>query len=265
MRLGLPALGFLLLVASVASGEDPRPVAVQGETATLVAPFRLASLNRLGTAAFTGTPGRDGSFLPAFDRDPRTEYVSRVAGPAHLVVAFAAPQEIARVQVLLPTGEIRWSVTAGESGADLASTPPRGTVIVPARERLGVDQWETVALDRPVTAAAFRFDFAPVDNRTPVRVRDIALVGRQELKALSLRARSQVIPLNDLVPLEVLGYFSGGEEVPIRASGFTWVLEPRQAARMSSHNRIQGRRRGPVDVRVRLGRLESPPLPLEVD
>jgi hypothetical protein len=230
----------------------------------LVALLNVAGLNKLTLAAFSGTPSRSGGFLYAFDQRLNTSYEARDPGPATLDVAFARPQTLRSIRLALGDGRRQWSVAVADSQSDLETKGAGFRVLVPSRDRATPVDWDEVTFPAPETVRALRLTVTPASERDHVVIREFNLTGEQTLESLSLGAASTALPLGEMVPLEVTGYYSGGSTRLLTGKALRWTITPDPAARISGQNRIVGRRKGPLQVTVSLGKLTSPPLPLEV-
>jgi hypothetical protein len=229
--------------------------------------LNVPSLNRLGLAALSGTPSKLGGFLGAFDRNLETAYEAREAGPASIDLVFSRPQTLHEVRLLLGAGQYEWSLAAADSREDLEGTAATFRFLATARNKVatkGTDSWDEVKLSPAVTARALRLRVVPAPGTEKVVVRELNLTAAQSLEAIFLKAASAAIPEGEQVPLEVTGYFSGGDTRPLAGKALQWTILPGPAARMTTNNRIVGRRKGPLQVSVRLDRFQSPPLALEV-
>ena len=242
-----------------------KPLEVPHPDQPIVSSFNISNLNKVGEAALSGTPSKEAGFLYAFDRRLATVYAAREPGPAHIDVVFNRPRVVRNVRFLTPEGGYRWTLLAGGSFEELESGAPMVQALARGENRLVTDSWQDVKLpgDTPITA--LRLLVEPEEKTQHVRISELQLIGEQRLEAISLKSKSPAIDLNAEVPLELEGYFNGGETRLITSKKVRWTVTPSVMARVNSHQRIQGRRRGALHVRAGLGKLESPPLPLTVE
>lgn len=259
---GFSVLSLVALLAGVALARE-EVFALRSPDAKVVAPLHVANLNRLGGAALAGTPGRNSSFVNAFDRRLDTAYEAREPGPAQLLLGFNRPQALRSIRVTVGEGGLRWKLEAAGSLRELEEGAATVREVVPERRAAAVTTgvaWDEAKLP-PEPIAALRLTLTPSAGGA-ARLTECNLLAEQTLEAINLRPKSQYVPLNEPTALDVIGYFSGGETRPIRAPDLEWSVTPREVARIVS-GRIVAKRRGPVQVTVRFGKLASPPLPLE--
>jgi hypothetical protein len=262
MRAGT-LLFLLLATATVLPAGARDKVEIKSPDQKVVGVFNVASLNKLGLVALSGTPSKLGGFLYAFDRRLDTEYVAKEPGRAHLDLAFAKPQALHSIRMLLGEGRGRWSLSSAESAADLENG--RNTrELIPMRDRIGVGNWDEAKLPAGAPVRVLRLTIEPAEPKASVVLRECNFSGEQSLEAVSVKSASTAIQQNLQTPLEVMGYFSGGEQREITGKGLTWRIVPERAARMAQHNRILGLRLGPIQVSVQVNNLVSPPHLLEV-
>jgi hypothetical protein len=254
--------GLLLSAAVVAAREEPLDVRTPEEK--VVAPFHVANMNRVGAAALAGTPGLNSSFINAFDRRLDTQYQAREPGAAQILVAFSRPQVLRSIRLLPGERAGSWSLHAGESlkaleaGEGLREIVPTQTI----REAVGSFGWVEAKLPAE-PARALRLTLTPADPQSRAALRECNLLGEQTLEAINLKARSPYLELDEATPVEVIGYFSGGETREIRPGRLTWKVTPAAAARVVGSNRILAKRRGPIQVTAQFGTLITPTQPFE--
>jgi hypothetical protein len=255
----------LLAAAALAAGGHAKEdtVSLASGDEKIRAPLRVGSLNRIGLAALSGSPGKIDGFLPAFDERPGTAYEAREAGPARIDIAFQRPQTLHEVRVLLDESAFRWSLAGADSLVDLENARGTFRVLAPEREA-PAEGWDQVRFAAPQRVQALRLTVTPGRQGSMVVVREWSLLADQSLEALSILAPSTTVPLIRMVPLDVQGYFSGGATRLIRSKSVRWSITPSTAARVVSPNRILGRRIGPIRVAASLGEITSTPLNLEV-
>jgi hypothetical protein len=255
----------VLAAASLTLGAAAKeaPVRIDSPDQKVVGPLNVATLNKFAGVALSGTPSKAGGFIYAFDRRLDTEYESKSPGDIHLDLAFRAPQTVHSIRLLFGEGRCQWALTAAESLTELEAG--RGVQeLVPLRDRLGPATWDEARLSPAKTVRVLRLTVKPANPREHVILRECNLLGEQTLEAVSVKSASNAIQQGRQTPLEVQGYFSGGDLRPITGKGLTWKVVPERAARVVQHNRILGTRLGPIQVTVQVNQFVSPPHFLEV-
>lgn len=266
----LAFVGTALAFSAIApSAAKQTPVSLKSVGERIVAPLDMASLNRLGMVALTGDPGKLGGFLPAFDRRLDTSYEAKEPGPAHIDVAFARPQMLRSIRLQFGDAPCEWSVAVAESGADLERLAEKPQYLVQPGTHSATLGWEEASLAGKdlasiVPVKALRLTLIPRTKGGTVTLRDCFLNGEQTLEAVGINVKSAAVPLGENTPLEVVGFFSGGETRPVTSRAFQWTVIPSTSARLVGGNRLLGLRRGPMELRLQFDKLSAPPLPLEV-
>ena len=271
LRLSLLALTGLPLglAAIAASAAKPSVVPLKSMEERIVAPLDLASLNRVGLVALTGTPSKLGSFLPAFDRKLDTNYEAKEPGPVHLDITFSRPQPLRSIRLLLGDTPCEWSLAVAESGADLEREAEKPRYLVAPGTGKAVLGWEEAqfAGKEPaenVSVKALRLTLTPKTKGGTVLLRECNLIGEQTLEAIGISIKNAAVPLGENYPLEVMGFFSGGETRPVTSRAFKWTITPTTSARVTGGNNLLGLRKGPMELRLQFEKLIAPPVPLEV-
>lgn len=239
------------------------PLSLAGAEQQVLLPLDIAALNRLTLARLSGTPGKLGGFLPAFDRRLDTAYEATEAGTAVLDIAFARPQLLREARLRFGEGRYEWSLAGAASLAELERGGGEVRWLIPPRVREPATLWDEATFP-PAGVQAVRLAVRRAAGEEPVTLVECNLLAEQSLEALGVRSAGPAVPAGQLFPLEVIGLFSGGEQRPLAGRGIRLHIAPPTAARVSNALRIVGVRRGPFEVRATLGRLTSPPLPLEV-
>lgn len=242
-----------------------KPLEVPHPDQPIVSSFNIVNLNKVGAAALSGTPSREAGFLYAFDRRLATVFTAREPGPAYLDVVFNRPRMVQNIRFQTPEAGYHWTLLAGDSVEELAKGAATVQTLARGENRLQTDAWQDVKLPKAIPMTALRLSVEPEDKTQRVRISELQIIGEQYLQAISLKSKSPAIDLNAEVPLELEGYFTGGETRLITSKNVRWTVTPTVMARVNGHQRIQGRRRGALQVSAGLGKLESPPLPLVVE
>jgi hypothetical protein len=233
----------------------------------IVAPFDVASLNRVGLVALTGDPGKLGGFTPAFDRKLDTSYEAKAPGPVQINLAFSRPQPLRSIRLLLGETPCEWSLAAAESAADLERPDALRVLVAPGAGKL-TQGWEEADLAGPLgkeaSVQALRLTLTPKTKGGSVTLRECNLIGEQTLEALGISVKTAAVPQGEPFPLEVVGFFSGGETRTVSSRAFRWTVTPSNSARLTGSNRLLGLRKGPMELRLQFEKLTAPPLPLEV-
>jgi hypothetical protein len=239
-----------------------RPFELKSGDQRLIAPLNIESLNRLTRVALTGTPSELGGFLPAFDRHLDTSYKARTAGPASLDLAFRTPQMLRSLSLFPGDGRYRWSIAAADSNAELDAKTGSYRELMSERVGRELSSGYEVKLSSETPIRVLRITMVPENRESRVTIRDLLLVAEQSLESVAVEAPSRSAPLGDRFPLQVTGFFSGGETRELVGSGLDWTVTPSVYARVDRDTRLVARRRGSFSVSVRCDRFTSVPLTL---
>jgi len=209
------------------------------------APFDLVGWRALGHLDVEASPFAQGGVVGAIDAS-RDTVVAMENGPATLTLRFEPGQTVRRVVAAVGDGGYEVRLTVGEQGGARFSAGER--VVEGGREAT----WSFL----DVAVASLALEIEALDGDV-VLLRSLSVVGRMEIRAITLAPIPETVPVGGGFPLRVIGLEELGGRPDLTAQAQLDV-SPARALALGADGLVLTRVGGAIQIVPRLGPLSGP-------